>query len=206
MGFVDTSAAALASEGDWSKYFAKFSLRDNSGRIVDVVFANSWLGGWYEIPGHPFDRISLETQNVPGFDSNTPHEEQWYVTQGGTLGYDMNGNWQGEGLGAEVYPSDQNYFIQLIADPIAKTFTLQVYAKGSTAPDNPPDDWPKQNMFDEEKWLEIGTINVGNEFDFTAVTPCAVLWASTQAGAEETSTISWTDMRIGAPLTFNETP
>jgi hypothetical protein len=204
-GFVDTSGAALANPGDWSKYFAKFSIHDSSNRIVNVVFANSWLGTWYEIPPHAWDRISLETENVAGFASNTPHAQQWYATEGGVLGYDMDGNWVGAGNGATVYPSDQLYFFQLIADSDANTFTLQVYAMGSSAPANPPDGWPKQNMYDHPTWLELGTITV-TEFDFTEVSICAVLWASTQAGEEDTSTISWIDMQVGAPLTFDDSP
>jgi len=198
-GWVDLSAAALANNSDWSKYFVKFAIRDDLGSIVNVVFANSWLGTWYEIQAHPWDRISLETENVSGWADNTPHAEQWYATQGGVLGYDMDGNWVGEGKGAPVYPSDQNYFFQLIADPATKKFTLQVLAMGSSAPANPPAGWPKQNMFNYATWLEIGTINVEDSFNFAEVKPCAILWASTQAGAGDTSTIEWEDMHIGAP-------
>lgn len=199
-GFVDTSAAALANTGDWSKYYAKFSLWDSGGNVVEIVFNNDWLGPWYEMDAQQWDRIRME--NNMGF----PQPEQWYATVGGVLGYDTSGAWVGPGNGATVYPSDRNYFFQLIADPDANTFTLQVYGMGSGEPDNPPADWPKQNMFDEAKWLEIGIIDVGEAFDFEEVNLCAILWASTQAGAEDESTIYWDGMSFGVPLTFGETP
>ena len=84
---------------------AEFVIRDTSDRAVTGVFASSWLGDWYEIEAHPWDRVSLETENVPGWGTSTPHAENWYATQGGVLGYDMDGNWVGDGEGADVYPS-----------------------------------------------------------------------------------------------------
>jgi hypothetical protein len=165
-------------------------MTDSDGNYVQVTFNNDWLGTWYEIPPSPWDRIRME--NNMGL--NQP--EQWYATVGGVLGYNMAGTWVGEGNGATVYPSDGTYLFQLIADPILKTFTLQVYGMGSSAPQV---GWPKQNMFNYPQWLEIGQINVGSSFDFTEVSICAILWASTQAGAGETSTIVWEDMEVGAP-------
>ncbi|GAI91140.1 unnamed protein product, partial [marine sediment metagenome] len=179
--------------GDWSKYYAKFIIWDSDNHNVAVVFGNDWLGDWYEMPAQQWDRIRME--NSMGL----AQPERYYATVGGVLGYDMDGTWLGPGNGATVYPNDGTYFFQLIADPSAKTFTLQVYGMGSSAPDNPPADWPKQNMFDEAKWLEIGSINVGSVFDFTKVSICAELWASTLAGASETSTITWEGMEVGTP-------
>jgi len=195
-GSVDLSEAAVANTGDWSKYYAMFSMTDSYNHTVQVTFNNDWLGTWYEIPPSPWDRIRMENN------MGLAQPQQYYTTVGGVLGYDMAGTWVGEVNGATVYPSDENYFFQLIADPSAQTFTLQVYGMGSSAPDNPPADWPKQNMFDEPKWLEIGTINVGSDFDFTEISICAKLWASTQAGPSETSTITWEGMEIGAPDTW----
>ena len=122
----------------------------------------------------------------------------------------MDGYWVGAGNGATVYPSDQNYFFQLIADPDAETFTLQVYGMGSGAQvaDPPPTakpGWPMQNLYDYPTWLELGTITATG-FDFSEVTICAVLWASTQAGAEETTTIYWAGMTVDSPVTFGTTP
>lgn len=37
-------------------------------RAVNVAFTNNWLGDGYEIPAYPWDRISLETESVPGCD------------------------------------------------------------------------------------------------------------------------------------------
>jgi len=204
-GFVNVSQAARANSNDWSKYYFFLSFYDGS-RVVRTTFANSWLGQWYEIPAHPWDRISLETYGVGGFPDNHPHKQQWYATQGGTLGYDMNGNWVGTGSGARVFPSTQEYYFQLIADPSEKTFTLQVFGMGASAPDNPPHDWPKQNMFNEPKWLNIGSINVGDNFNFQSVKFFADLWASTQAGSGETTYVSWNCMNLGAPLNFDQAP
>jgi len=192
-GTVDLSEAAVANTGNWSKYYAKFIIRDSDNHNVAVVFGNDWLGPWYEMDAQQWDRIRME--NNMGLEQ----PERYYATVGGVLGYDMDGNWKGPGFGAMVYPSDKNYFFQLIADPVAQTFTLQVLAKGSGAPNNPPADWPKQNMFNEAKWLEIGSINVGSVFDFTEVSICAELLASTLAGVTDTSTITWEDMEVGTP-------
>ena len=192
-GTVDISGAALANTNDWSKYYAKFIISDSDGDTVAVVFNNDWLGKWYEMDAQQWDRIRMENN------MGLPQPQQYYATQGGTLGYDMDGVWVGPGNGATVYPSDQNYFFQLIADHAAETFTLQVLGMGSSAPDSPPDAWPKQLMFDEAKWLEIGNINVGSDFNFTEVSICAELWASTQAGTGDTSTITWEDMEVGSP-------
>jgi len=199
-GFVDTSATAVANTGDWSKYYAKFIIEDSTGKVVAVVFGNDWLGAWYEMPAQPWDRIRMENN------MGLAQPERYYATVGGVIGYLMDGTWVGPGNGATVYPSDGNYFFQLIADPALNTFTLQVYGKGSGAQDNPPADWPKQNMFDEGKWLDIGTIDVGDAFDFEEVSLCAELWASTQAGAGETSTIYWDGMEFDTPLTFLDVP
>jgi hypothetical protein len=190
----------MANTGDWSKYYAKFIISDSDGHSVAVVFGNDWLGNWYELPAGPWDRIRMENN------MGLAMPLQYYTTVEGDLGYDMGGTWVGQGNGATVYPSDQNYFIQLIADSAAHTLTLQVYGKGSSAPANPPNAWPKQNMYDENSWLEIGTINVGVGFNFSQVNLCAELWASTQAGAGETSTISYNGIGFGAPLSFSETP
>jgi hypothetical protein len=198
-GWVDLSEAAIANTGDWSKYYAKFSMFDSGGNAVEVVFCNDWLGPWYEMPAQQWDRIRMENN------MGLTQPLRYYATVGGVLGYDMTGKWVGAGNGATVYPSDGNYFFQLIADPGAETFTLQVYGMGSGAPANPPNDWPKQNMYDYPTWLELGTITA-TDFDFSHVNICAVLWASTQAGAEETTTIYWDGMTVDSPVTFGTTP
>jgi hypothetical protein len=204
-GWVDLSEAAVANPlPDWSKYYAKFSMFDSGGQAVQVVFNNDYLGPWYEIPSVPWDRVRMENN------MGLAQPERWYVTVGGTLGYDMDGYWVGEGNGATVYPSDGNYFFQLIADPVAETFTLQVYGMGSgaTVAEPPPSakaGWPKQNMYGDRTWLELGTITATG-FDFSEVTICAELWASTQAGAEETTTIYWDGMIVDTPVTFGEIP
>ena len=198
-GWVDLSEAAVADTGDWSKYYAKFSMFDSGGNAVEVVFCNDWLGSWYEMPAQQWDRIRMENN------MGLTQPLRYYATVGGTLGYEMDGTWVGPGNGATVYPSDGNYFFQLIADPVAETFTLQVYGMGSGAPANPPNDWPKQNMYDYPTWLELGTITAAG-FDFSHVNICAILWASTQAGAEETTTIYWDGMTVDTPVTFGTTP
>jgi len=193
-GYVDTSAAELANTGDWSKYYAKFSIRDSAGKTVEVVFGNDWLGQWYELPAQQWDRIRLENN------LGLAQPQQHYATQGGVLGYDMDGIWVSAGNGATVYPSSRVYFFQLIVDPEARTFTLEVLGKGSSAPANPPAAWPKQNMYDEARWLQIGTITAGpGTFNFNEVEFYSILWASTQAGADDTSTVSWYDMEIDFP-------
>jgi hypothetical protein len=200
-GWVDLSEAAVANTDDWSKYYAKFSMVDSSGNIVEVVFNNDWLGPWYEMSAQQWDRIRMENN------MGLAQPLRYYATVGGTLGYEMDGTWVGPGNGATVYPSDGNYFFQLIADPSAETFTLQVYGMGSGAPANPPNPWPKQNMYDYPTWLELGTIDVSEEeFDFTQVSICAILWASTQAGAEDTTTIYWDGMVVDIPVTFGDIP
>lgn len=198
-GWVDLSEAAVANTGDWSKYYAKFSMFDSGGQAVEVVFCNDWLGDWYEMPAQQWDRIRMENN------MGLAHPLRYYATVGGTLGYDMDGTWVGPGNGATVYPSDGKYFFQLIADPGTETFTLQVYGMGSGAPANPPDDWPKQNMYDYPTWLELGTITATG-FDFSEVNICAILWASTQAGAEDTTTIYWDGMTVDTPVTFGDIP
>jgi hypothetical protein len=198
-GWVDLSEAAVANTGDWSKYYAKFSMLDSNDKAVEVVFGNDWLGGWYEMPAQQWDRIRMENN------MGLTQPQQHYATVGGVLGYNMTGKWVGAGNGATVYPSDGNYFFQLIADPSAETFTLQVYGMGSSAPANPPNDWPKQNMYDYPTWLEIGTITA-TDFDFSEVNICAILWASTQAGTEETTTIYWDGMVVDTPVPFGDIP
>jgi hypothetical protein len=117
----------------------------------------------------------------------------------------MDGTWVGPGNGATVYPSDGNYFFQLIADPDAENFTLQVYGMGSGAPASPPGAWPKQNMYDYPTWLELGSITATG-FDFSDVTICAILWASDLAGETETTSIYWDGMVVDTPVTFGTTP
>ena len=200
-GFIDTTQCAIANPSDWSKYYAIFSIRDSSDKHVNVVFGNDWLGPWYEMPAQQWDRIRMENNMA------LAQPERYYATVGGVLGYDMNGVWVGPGNGAIIYPSSEIYYFQLIADPLAETFTLQVYAMGSGAPANPPSAWPTQNMYDYPTWLEIGSIVLGaGDFNFEAVEFEATLWASTQAGPDETSTVSWYDMHVGIPLDFSETP
>ncbi|MCK4722725.1 MAG: hypothetical protein KAT75_05450, partial [Dehalococcoidia bacterium] len=99
-GWVDLSEAAVANTGDWSKYYAKFSMIDSGGQAVQVVFNNDWLGDWYEMPAQQWDRIRMENN------MGLAQPLRYYATVGGTLGYDMNGNWVGPGNGATVYPSD----------------------------------------------------------------------------------------------------
>jgi hypothetical protein len=203
-GWVDLSEAAVANTGDWSKYYAKFSMFDSGGHAVEVVFGNDWLGPWYEMTAQQWDRIRMENN------MGLSQPFQYYATVGGTLGYDMDGYWVGAGNGATVYPSDGNYFFQLIADPSAENFTLQVYGMGSSAtvaepPPSAKPGWPKQNMYDYPMWLELGTITATG-FDFTEVKICATLWASTQAGAEETTTIYWDGMTVDTPVTFGDIP
>ena len=198
-GWVDLLEAAVANLNDWSKYYAKFSMFDSGGNAIEVVFCNDWLGPWYEMPAQQWDRIRMENN------MGLTQPLRYYATVGGVLGYDMDGTWVGPGNGATVYPSDGNYFFQLIADPDAETFTLQVYGMGSGAPANPPDAWPKQNMYDYPTWLELGTITASG-FDFSQVNICAVLWASTQAGEDDTTTIYWDGMVVDTPVTFGDIP
>ena len=179
---------------------AKFIISDVNGYAVAVVFGNDWLGPWYEMSAQPWDRIRMENN------MSLQQPERYYAATGGFVGYLEDGTWVGPSNGATIYPSDHIYFIQLIADPVNHTLTLQVYGKGSGAPSNPPAAWPKQNMNNEPSWLEIGTINVGEGFDFSEVNLCAELWASTQAGAYETSTIDYNGIGFGTPLLFSETP
>ena len=195
-GWVDLSEAAAANTNDWSKYYAKFSIFDSGGHAVEVVFCNDWLGPWYEMPAQQWDRIRMENN------MGLAQPLRYYATVGGTLGYEMDGTWVGAGNGATIYPSDGNYFFQLIANPVAETFTLQVYGMGSGAPDGA---WPKQNMYDYPTWLDLGTITATG-FGFAQVNICATLWASTQAGAEETTTIYWNGMTVDTPVTFGEIP
>jgi len=192
-GSVDLSEAAVANTDDWSKYYAKFIISDSDGDHVDVVFNNDWLGQWWTMDAQPWDRIRMENN------MGLAQPLQYYCTVGGVSDRALDGTWVGTGSGVPIYPSDGTYFFQLIADPVAETFTLQVYGMGSSAPES---SWPKQNMFDYPQWLEIGSINVGSDFDFTEVSICAELWASTQAGPSETSTIVWEGMEVGAPETW----
>jgi len=198
-GWVDLSEAAIANTGEWSKYYAKFSMFDSGGQAVEVVFNNDWLGPWYEMAAQPWDRIRMENN------MGLAQPLRYYATVGGTLGYDMDGTWVGPGNGATVYPSDGNYFFQLIADPDAENFTLQVYGMGSGAPASPPGAWPKQNMYDYPTWLELGSITATG-FDFSDVTICAILWASDLAGETETTSIYWDGMVVDTPVTFGTTP
>jgi len=191
-GSVDLSEAAVANTGDWSKYYAMFSMTDSDSHTVQVTFNNDWLGQWFTMVPQPWDRIRLENN------MGLAQPQQYYCTEGGVVDRDLEGNWVGAGNGVDIYPSDGTYFFQLIADPAAETFTLQVLGMGSSAPDE-LDGWPTQNMFNEPKWLEIGTIDVGSAFNFEEVSICAKLWASTQAGASDTSTIIWEGMEIGSP-------
>jgi len=192
-GTVDLSEAAVANTNDWSKYYAKFIIGDSDDNTVAVVFNNDWLGSWWTMDAQPWDRIRMENN------MGLTQPLQYYCTVGGVSDRALDGAWVGTGLGVNIYPSDRIYFFQLIADPVAQTFTLQVLGKGSSAPQV---GWPKQNMFDYAQWLEIGTIDVGSNFDFTEVSICAELWASTQAGPSETSTIVWEDMEVDAPETW----
>jgi hypothetical protein len=94
-GFVNVSQAALADAGGLSKYFGRFVIRDNGGRLVYASFANQWQGQWNELAAHPWDGISLETKNVVGFSNETPLAQQYFATVGVPL----------PRLGATVYPA-----------------------------------------------------------------------------------------------------
>jgi len=188
-GFVNVGQTADANVDDWSKYYAKFTVRDNASHNVDVVFGTDWLGGWSGIDPQPWDRIRME--NNMGLDQ----PEQHYCTVGGT--HDMGG-------GGPIYPSDRNYYMQLVADAPTQTFTLQAFAMGSSAPITTG--WPPQNTLDEAVWQTIGSIQVGEDFNFANVEFCSTLWSSTQAAADETSTVSWNAMNVGTPLTTDQVP
>lgn len=197
-GFIDFSQAAMADAGGSSKYSALFAIRDTwQSNIVMAVFENEWMANWNGIPAQPWDSISLQTRNIDGYSSNVPLEEQHYQTTGGTI--DQAG-------GAAAYPTNHQYYFQLIADSVAKTFELQVFGMGANAAVNPPDEWPTQNMLNEPSWLSIGTINVGDDFDYTSVIFISVLYATPNAGAQDTSLVNWDCLNIGTPLSFDETP
>jgi hypothetical protein len=190
-GFVNLSDAAMPGAGEWSKYYAKMILWDDANRRVDVVFGTDWLGGWHGIDPQPWDRIRLENN------MGLAQPYQYYCTEGGT--HDMHG-------GGTIYPSTGTYYFQLIADPVAKTFTLQVYGKGSSAPIDGVG-WPAQNTLNEPTWLEIGTISAPS-FNFANFGMAAQLWAPIDEVSEsvELSTVSWEALNWGEPLTLDQTP
>ncbi|MFA5101972.1 MAG: hypothetical protein WC525_02345 [Candidatus Thermoplasmatota archaeon] len=199
MGFVDTSEGELGEQGEWSPYYASFVIRDNSGKYVQAGFSNTWLGAWYELPAQNWDRVRLENN------MGLPQPERHHVNVGGNCGYLIDGTWVGYPNGDLIYGSTERYFFQLIADPIAETFTLQVYAMGSSAPDT----IPFQNMYNYPQWNEIGSITVGaSNFNFEAVQFEARLDPSGDGytDPDDTTTISWYDLHIGIPLSFSEIP
>lgn len=67
-----------------------------------------------------------------------------------------------------------------------------MYGTGFSAPVDPSNEWPKQDVFEEPTWLEIGSITVDvGAFNFEEVELDAVLWASHQAGVADVYTVSW---------------
>jgi hypothetical protein len=189
-GFVDVSSAAQAESTtvDYSKYYGKFVIRDDSNYRVEVVFGNDWLGSWYGIDPQPWDRIRLENN------MGLAQPQQYYATEGGT------------GDGGEIFPSTQDYYMQLIADANAQTFTLQVYGMGSSAFID-GSAWPAQSTLNSPTWLDIGTINLsGTGFDFSHVEFYSLLQASPESADGEFSLMSWEGMTVGAPLSFAQIP
>jgi hypothetical protein len=198
-GFVDLSNTYTPTSGEWSQYYAKFMVRDNTNIGAEVVFGTDWLNAWFGLDPQPWDRIRLENN------MGQPQPERYYATEGGISDRNLDGSFAGVGNGQEIYPSDRRYYFQLIADPVNETFTLQVYGKGSSAYADGVG-WPTQNMFDDPLWLEIGSISAPG-FDFSDFGLFAQLWAPKDTNGDvQTSTVSWEALNFGDPLTFNQIP
>lgn len=187
-GYMDLSDVHMPGTGEWSDYYAKIRIQDApgwmAGNALELVFATDWLGGWVGIPPQPWDRIRLENN------MSLPQPQQHYNTQGGNTD-------QGGCAGDPIYPSDRRYYFQLIADPAAATFTLQVYAKGSSVGGSCA--W--QALVDDPQWLEIASISAP-AFDFSSVQGWIGIWG---AGAG-TSTAAFEALHWGDPVTYGDPP
>jgi len=197
-GFVDVSGCGTSNVNDWSKFYGMFRVVDNAGMRFQVVFGDDWLGSWQGIPAQPADRIRLENNYSPLY----TQPEEYYFTQGG---------WTDQSPSNQIFPTDREYFMQLVLDPTNKTIDLSVYGKGNGGAQSPPN---SNNSVDYKQWYNInndpdfatGPIYVGDAFNFSAVQMRAFLYNSTQAPADMTNTITWDSMSIGTPLTFSQTP
>lgn len=196
--FFDLQFTAQVAPNDWSKYYVKFQFVDNTNnRKINCVFTEGNLGGWHGIPAQIWQRISLEAENVPGFQSNSPQgRESWYCTVGGCTDFGTGDCSNGR---YTIYPTDEIYYVQLVANPNNGTFTLYAYGNGNGGNQPPPN---SLNSTPGNKWFTIGTIQLVNatDFDFTNVSCKVELWASTQAQPTDESTIYWYAAHLGVPL------
>ncbi len=180
-GWVDVSAAAVVNVGDWSKYYHKVQMRDETGRSVDVVFGEDWLGPWYEMPPQGWNRIRLENN------MGQPQPETYYCTVGGQARMPYPNY-------TTIYPTDKMFFIQLLVDASTRVCTLNVYSNGHGGGAVPPN---SANSTPGNKWWTIGALTLpAGGFNLSNVTIRHELWASTQAATGETTTISWHNMQI----------
>jgi len=209
-GFIDLSTAPVAEAGEYTKYYAQWVIRDNLDRWVQVTFGTDWLGSWHGILPQPADRIRLENYATATWDTRTAPSgttycmpEEYYFTEGGT--HDMAG-------GGPVYPTDREYYMQLVYDPDDNSLNLEVYGKGNAGDQSPPN---SNNCVDYKQWYSLNDdpdFSCGpivfdpQDFDFSQVEIYAKLQSSDMVDPSDTVTYSWQCANLGGPLTFSQTP
>jgi len=197
-GCVSIADTALCETGEYTKYYCQLFMTDDSGHWINTTLATDWLGGWHGIPAQPWDRIRLENYSAwgPTPSANTyPQPQVHYCTEGGT--HDMGG-------GGTIYPTDQKYFVQMVADPDSHIVTLQVFGNGNAAPYDYPN-WP--NLTPDDSWTEIGSITIdAADFNFASVQYYANIMTSDKADPGDSGTFRWRCMHLGDSVSLNDLP
>jgi hypothetical protein len=197
-GWVDLGQMSLADSGENMESYFSFTLIDwdhstwGTRKEVKINFTNSHLDGWYGIQPQPWDRIRPEQTNL----TNPPASpEEWYATEGGTSDV---------GSKPEIYPSDRLYYFQLIVDPNTKVFDVWVYGKGNGGGLVPP---LSNNSFDTKQWYNIGQYDVsGTGFELDDILVYPHLFGGPDLLVGQASTVSWTGVEIGAPISTEVAP
>ncbi len=199
--FVDLQDCAQVAPADWFKFLGELRMVDDSGRMVYCGAVDTQLGMWHGIAPQVWQRLSIETRNVPGWPSSTPHGQEFYCREGGCTDYGTgtcsNGRYT-------VYPTDQVYYVQLVADPVARTFTLYAFGNGDAGGAAPP---TSNNSTPGNKWWLVGSITVDpGAFNFNSVRLQTVLWHSSQALPADTSTFRWYTAHLGPMVSLADQP
>ncbi len=190
-GWVDLSDTPVPT--GWSKFYFAWHATDqtlgwSARKELKANFASGVLGPWHGMPSTVWERVRLEQLGL----ASTSGEE-WYITEGGT--HDMGG-------GGPIYATDHFYYFQSIIDPATLGAELWVYANGNAGGVAPPN---SINSTPDKAWYQVSTGSAAG-MDLTDIDYWPLLFNSDQIGPNETTTIRWYGMEVGAPISLQEAP
>jgi hypothetical protein len=154
---------------------------------LKVNFTTDILEEWHGVEPQPWDRVRFES----GGDGFSLSGEEWYMNDGGTNPWNET----------VYHPSDRWYYFQAIVNPTTRTAELWVYGEGHTGDQSPP-----LSSLPGKEWYRVSQAALPDDMSLNQMIIAPLLLNSPAIDNDETTTIRWSGVQIGDPISTQQAP